>query len=173
MIIEPGVLLVAHPRLPGPVFDRSVVLITEHSASGTVGLVINKPSPYRLSEIMSAHGVSYSGSDRIYLGGPVQNRALSILHEEPRSGNVMQVKSWWVSSDHKMLVDLADGEISGCYRAVAGMSGWAPNQLAREIAQDQWLLLPATTERLFGKTHAAQYAQCLDDCAATAMDQYL
>ena len=39
-----GHLLVATPRLRDPNFDRTVVLVLEHSDEGAAGVVLNRPS---------------------------------------------------------------------------------------------------------------------------------
>ena len=39
-----GQLLIAMPDIGDPRFERSVILICEHSAEGTMGLILNKPS---------------------------------------------------------------------------------------------------------------------------------
>ena len=39
-----GKLLLAGPVLKDPNFDRTVVLITEHTDEGAMGLVLNRPS---------------------------------------------------------------------------------------------------------------------------------
>ena len=38
-----GQLLVADPSMSDPYFERTVILIVQHSPSGSVGIVINKP----------------------------------------------------------------------------------------------------------------------------------
>ena len=52
--IEPvkGDVLVAEPFLHGKYFGRSVVLITEGSEESTMGLVLNKPLTYDVSNIV-------------------------------------------------------------------------------------------------------------------------
>ena len=47
-----GNLLIASPSLLDPNFKRTVVLITEHTAEGAAGLVINRPSPSPVSELV-------------------------------------------------------------------------------------------------------------------------
>ena len=43
-------LLVATPALGDPNFDRTVVLMLEHTPEGAVGLVLNRPSDTDLDE---------------------------------------------------------------------------------------------------------------------------
>ena len=39
-----GQLLVAAPALSDPNFERTVVLVTEHTSDGAMGLVLNRPT---------------------------------------------------------------------------------------------------------------------------------
>ena len=45
-----GKLLLAAPVLKDPNFDRTVVLITEHTEDGAMGLVLNRPSEAPVAE---------------------------------------------------------------------------------------------------------------------------
>ncbi|NED79941.1 hypothetical protein G3I76_07500, partial [Streptomyces sp. SID11233] len=40
-----GRLLVATPALADPNFARAVVLVLDHDAEGTLGVVLNRPTP--------------------------------------------------------------------------------------------------------------------------------
>ena len=53
--VEPcrGCVLIAEPFLRDQFFGRSVIFVVEHSVeSGTMGLVLNKPLPVMLADIM-------------------------------------------------------------------------------------------------------------------------
>ena len=45
-----GALLVAAPSLLDPNFQRSVVLVTEHTDEGAMGLVLNRPTDTTVEE---------------------------------------------------------------------------------------------------------------------------
>jgi len=48
-----GKLLVAEPSIIGDVsFNRSVVLLADHNAEGSVGFILNKVLDYSLSELV-------------------------------------------------------------------------------------------------------------------------
>ena len=53
-----GQLLIVMPDIGDPRFERSVILICEHSAEGTMGLILNKPS----SDVSFHQGDSENGS---------------------------------------------------------------------------------------------------------------
>ena len=45
-----GALLVAAPSLLDPNFQRTVVLVTEHTDEGAMGLVLNRPTETTVAE---------------------------------------------------------------------------------------------------------------------------
>jgi len=47
-----GRLLVATPPLIDPNFDRTVVLMLEHTGEGALGLVLNRPSDTPLDDVL-------------------------------------------------------------------------------------------------------------------------
>ena len=63
-----GKLLIAEPSiLSGSSFNRSVVLLTEHNKSGSVGFIFNKPSIYTVSDLIP----DVESALKVYIGGPV------------------------------------------------------------------------------------------------------
>src|SRR3954468_14674504 len=60
-------LLVATPALGDPNFDRTVVLMLEHTPEGAVGLVLNRPSDTALDEA----GADWEGWDLLAATPPV------------------------------------------------------------------------------------------------------
>ena len=49
--MEPG-FLVASPQLRDPNFQRTVVLLLRHDEQGAIGVVVNRESPMRLSDVL-------------------------------------------------------------------------------------------------------------------------
>jgi putative transcriptional regulator len=74
-----GRLLVAHPGLKDPNFDRTVVLILEHGTSGAAGLVLNRPTETPASEIVEPLGPLASPPGMVHIGGPVGHSAAICL----------------------------------------------------------------------------------------------
>ncbi len=67
LLPQKGRILISEPFLMDNYFKRSIVLITEYSAEGTVGFVLNKPVNMKVNEIMS----DFPPIDAIVaLGGP-------------------------------------------------------------------------------------------------------
>lgn len=82
-----GCFLVASPYLGDGHFFRTVVFIVRHADEGAFGIVINRPSEQRFSELIAmsdptavqVDDAADSHRDRIHLGGPVQG-PLIVLH---------------------------------------------------------------------------------------------
>jgi len=76
-----GNLLIASPSLLDPNFWRTVVLITEHTDEGAAGLVINRPSPSPVSELVPQLELLVDDGEQVWVGGPVQPDAVLVLGE--------------------------------------------------------------------------------------------
>lgn len=63
-----GKLLVAEPFLCDQQFARSVVLLTEHARKGSMGLMLNKPLPVCLNELME--DIDCKEQIPVFRGGP-------------------------------------------------------------------------------------------------------
>lgn len=66
-----GRLLVAAPALADPNFDRAVVLLLDHDEEGSLGVVLNRPTPVGVADILlSWAGLAYEPGV-VFQGGPV------------------------------------------------------------------------------------------------------
>jgi putative transcriptional regulator len=71
--IKKGNLLFAEPSMIGDInFNRSVVLIANHTKTGSVGFILNKKLNYTSSELIPELKYDFS----IYNGGPVEKENL-------------------------------------------------------------------------------------------------
>ena len=71
-----GKLLISSPALFDPNFRRTVVLVTEHTDEGAAGLVLNRPSPAAVAEVVPQLEPLGPDGERVWLGGPVQPNAV-------------------------------------------------------------------------------------------------
>ena len=75
-VLSKGSLLVASPTLADPNFFRSVVFILAHDDDeGTLGVVLNRPSPIPVDEIVPGWGGLAVSPSVLFIGGPVQPSA--------------------------------------------------------------------------------------------------
>ena len=66
-----GKMLVAARGLPDPNFSETVILLVEHSADGSMGLVINRRSDVPLTRVFPNLKPAQGASSALYVGGPV------------------------------------------------------------------------------------------------------
>jgi putative transcriptional regulator len=66
-----GRLLVATPVLADPNFDRAVVLLLDHDAEGSLGVVLNRPTPVDVVDILEPWAALAGEPGVVFQGGPV------------------------------------------------------------------------------------------------------
>jgi putative transcriptional regulator len=136
-----GKLLVASPLLVDGNFHQTVVLIIEHDRdNGAIGLVLNRPSPVPIGEILEAWHAPASDPKVVFVGGPVQRDVAIGLGRTARSDAKAVVGLMG-------MVDLGESpeteEVLGDVRVFSGYSGWEAGQLEAEIDEGAWFVLPA------------------------------
>lgn len=138
-----GKFLIARPALTSTFFEKSVIFIYEDSDKGTVGLNLSLPSKLTLRSVDPQKSVDYSGEDPVlYIGGPVNDRAVMMIHTEDFSStNTLFTDSGLnISSDDLMVEKMFMGNWPKQFRLTAGAAVWAPKQLDYEIDQNMWLV---------------------------------
>lgn len=146
--VEPGALLVAAPRLLDPNFRRTVVFVIEHRESGTLGVVLNRPSEVAVVDVLPDWGRHTSRPQAVFVGGPVEQKTalcLAALRPGQQAGRISGVVG---VRGPVALVDLdADPDdlapLLRGLRVFAGYSGWDSGQLAGEIDRGDWLVVAA------------------------------
>ena len=142
-----GSLLLAHPKLRDPHFDRTVILLSLHNAEGAMGVVLNRPMEKTLGELGTelAHG---GLSDvPLYQGGPVNPEQLILVawETDTSAGNV----KLYFGIDPEKLIELRqEREIE--VRGFLGYSGWAAGQLENEMKRESWIVAPVSQELVGG-----------------------
>ena len=145
-----GQLLVATPLLGDPNFDRTVVLMLEHSEEGALGLVLNRPSDLPVSQILPDWAALTSEPGVVFSGGPVStDSALALVRTS--AGPVIGVRQL----PHEVgVVDLdtptelvADAVTE--LRVFAGYAGWGAGQLEGEIEQGAWFVVDTLPDDAF------------------------
>jgi putative transcriptional regulator len=156
-----GKLLVASPILTDPNFVRSVILMTEHSKTGAMGMVLNHPAGSLAREAMPILG-GIAGDDPVFIGGPVQPQAVVLLAEfaDPAAAAWLVVADVGLASADADLEDLGESVRRG--RFYAGYSGWGPGQLEAEIEADSWIVEAPMPAELFPDDPDALWSAVLE-----------
>ncbi len=149
--IRPGMLLVATPSLVDPNFADSVVLLLDADEDGALGVVLNRPSPILVADVLEDWRDVVSGPEVLFRGGPVgTDGALALaLVEDPAQAPVgFQTLFDRVGMiDLDTPVELVEGSLAAL-RIFAGYAGWGSDQLAAEIEEGSWYVVPALAEDL-------------------------
>jgi putative transcriptional regulator len=144
-----GKLLVATPSLADPNFDRAVVLLLDHDAEGSLGVVLNRPTPVGVGDVLLPWAPLAGVPQVVFQGGPVSLDSalgLAVVPGEARGGEDADPLGWRRVYGAIGLVDLeAPPELLaaelGSLRIFAGYSGWGPGQLEKELVEGAWYVI--------------------------------
>ena len=148
--VRPGSLLVAMPALTDPTFAGTVVYVLDHSDSGTLGVVLGRPSQVEIRDVLPGWCDLAVAPGVFHVGGPCETDTALCLATSPAAvaegdSPLRQV------ADGVYLVDLDSDpddlqeEVTGL-RVFAGYAGWSPGQLAGEIAEGAWACVPGRSD---------------------------
>lgn len=144
-----GKLLISEPFLADKNFERTVILLCEHNANGSFGLVLNQTTDLTLSDVIDD---SYS-EQPLFSGGPVDKNTLHFLHrlgnDVPHTVFVSEGVQWAGEFQHiKTLLNFGKQQAENI-KLFIGYSGWGAGQLEQEIAQNSWYVSDADAELIF------------------------
>ncbi len=148
--LKKGQLLIADPSILDDIsFGRSVVLLTEYSKNSAVGFVINKPSIYKVNDLIPEINCDFT----VYQGGPVEQDNLYFIHQIPQyipESHELSNGLYWGGNFEKLESLLNNQQInSDEIRFFLGYSGWGANQLEDEIALKSWHIANNNYSNLF------------------------
>lgn len=171
-----GKLLVAHPDLNEGIFSRSVIFVYQDDGNGTIGIVLNKPTRFTVAGLLAERGLEYLSNEHIYKGGPSNERAIVMLHEDQwYSSNTIQCGlGLALTSDTMMMEKMAVGNAPLEWRMFAGVSTWGSGQLVSEIKRrNGWLVCDADSSIVFDKDGERQWNSAVKLCGAQMIDFYI
>ncbi len=136
-----GKLLIAEPTiLNDDSFNRSIILLTEHSSKSAVGFILNRPLSYTLNDIFSEISCDFT----IYQGGPVEQDNLYFIHRVPEllPGSIEVTNGmYWGGNFEALKSLLINNELNtDDIRFFLGYSGWDALQLHEEIDGNSWFV---------------------------------
>jgi putative transcriptional regulator len=157
-------LLLSMPQLVDPNFNRTVVLLCQHSDRGAFGLVVNRPlitsGPVVVevrAETGAAEPLTVQSSEaelQVWVGGPVEPHRSWILvgHDDEdavEEARVQIADGLYLSTSPDLLQRLLGPEPPSRTRFIVGYSGWGPGQLDAEIQESAWLISDIDRELIF------------------------
>ena len=144
-----GHLLIASPALVDPNFRRAVVLVTEHTDEGAMGLVLNRPTEAAVVDAVPPLEDLVEPGGCVHVGGPVQPNAVVVLAE---FGDVEESAALVIGDVGFVRADVEPGalpESTRRARVFAGYAGWGEGQLEAELLDEDWILEPALADDAF------------------------
>lgn len=155
--LAPG-FLVASPALRDPSFLRTVVVLVEHGAEGSLGFVVNRPAPVsfaQVSELLGLEPVAGAEQTPVFVGGPVAPQSGWILFD-PRGVDpavleeaVSLSEHLAVSASRQLLAAIARGEGPERRLLALGYAGWGAGQLDGEFSRGVWVPVDLDDEIVF------------------------
>ena len=149
---RPGMLLVASPALLDPNFSDTVVLLLDVDDDGALGVVLNRPTPVAVGEVLEAWRDVVAEPEVLFQGGPVSTEG-ALAVGWLRDADDVPVGFRGVVDDLGVVdldtpVELVEGSLSGL-RIFAGYAGWGAAQLQGEIEEGSWYVVPGSPTDVF------------------------
>lgn len=160
---EQGKVLLSLPFLNDAYFNKTAILLTEHSIEGSMGFVLNKPHALRLHELVD--GVT-NENYIVCLGGPVARDTLFYIHSlgdfVPNSVEIMDGLYWGGEfASIKNLINDSNVPLHS-FRFFLGYSGWTPGQLVGEIKSNTWLVSKLSATEIMHNTSGSLWNYALE-----------
>ncbi len=151
--------LIAIPSLKDPNFERTVILICDHTKDGAFGLVVNRILLNSFVPLLGGLDIKECAIDLpVFYGGPVKPEQGYILYLPSRCESI-PTGSYYPSikindnlaltTAKEILIDIAAGKGPKQFLFTLGFAGWAPGQLEYELMTDSWLIAPVNNKIIF------------------------
>ncbi len=146
-----GTFLIASPDIDSGIYFRSIVLICEHSAAGSFGIMINKPLDMEIPE--DVLNLKEIGNPRVQLrtGGPLQPNQMMLLHSSDKlpDQTLTIAEGIYLGGDIQFLQEAMADTNGPAIRLCFGYCAWGPGNLEREFLSNLWFLQPASSKHVF------------------------
>ena len=134
-----------------PNFMHTVILVCEHAAEGTFGLVLNRPMPVLVADLDATMPLLRGRRDPVWAGGPVSTSELHVVHRVDGEipGAMTIADGVRFGGDPAVLHSALSAAPDAQVRFIVGYAGWGAGQLDAEMAEGSWIVVPATAKRVF------------------------
>lgn len=159
-----GQFLVATPVIESGCFQKAVIYIFNHSAEGSMGLIVNQPlelvNTTALLEGMDLPKEANLRDIPLYFGGPVERARGFIIHSTDyfREFSLVRNGELAITASSAILADIAAGRGPKRAALVVGYAGWDAGQLEAEIEGNGWITVPATEKLMFDTENDLKWA---------------
>ena len=158
-----GKILISEPFLRDATFGRSVILLIDHTDEGTMGLIINKPLPIFVNDIIKEF--KYIDDIPLYKCGPVATDNLFYLHTLAYiSGAIPVSKGLYLNGDFDEIKKyiLQGNKVDQHIRFFLGYCGWEGEQLNDELKENTWLVSKEDKDYLMNSDTKDMWKEALE-----------
>jgi putative transcriptional regulator len=162
--LSSGKFLVAGQNIGDPRFYRTVILLVKHDRRGSVGIIINRPTPAKISDALPEAGGLRGGNDPVFYGGPVGIDQVQMLFQS--GADIDEARRvfddvFFSSSGRTIRRMIIGGGRDERFRVYAGYAGWNSGQLEHEITRGDWLILRADADTVFHADPSAIWTEMI------------
>lgn len=151
----PGILMVAHPMIQGPL-KRAVILLLEHNTTGSYGVVINRPLNHTLASAVKnlpLHILDGFGKSTVSFGGMI--RRLQYLHDCPQvAGLAVPLCRGPFYAGGKISVATRlvkeNPALAANFHFFVGCCTWDAEDLSEEMKTGYWLPVHTEADEIVG-----------------------
>ena len=163
--------LVASKTMKDPRFKNTVIVMLDNDEKGAWGLVVNKPlASVPLSSLIHKSRNTtvkekklFNVKIPIYWGGPVNENKILILHsQEYKNETTKNFKNLSISSDYKILFEIADKKGPEKSLVILGISSWGTGQLEGEMEMEGWVLSEINIDLIFEMDNAKKWLNAIN-----------
>lgn len=147
-----GKFLVAKRGMKDRRFAQTVILLLEYGNQGAGGLIINRPTPIPVSDVIRDIKPGRLASGKVYIGGPVEPNTIVMLiraSNQPEGALHVFGNVYMTSRQETFDNAASNDELAENCRLYAGYAGWAPLQLDKEIFHGDWFVTDGDVKTLF------------------------
>ena len=163
-------LLIATEKIRDSRFEKTVILMLEHDKKGAIGIVINKPlGTISLGSLISKvddQSINkkelYDVKIPIFWGGPLDTDKILVLHSNDyKDKTTKSYKNVSISSDYKVLVEIAEKKGPKKSLIILGVSAWNVGQLEGEIERETWTLSDINMDLIFETDNTKKWLEAI------------
>ncbi|GAA0559398.1 YqgE/AlgH family protein [Rhizomicrobium electricum] len=168
-----GKLLIAMPGMPDPRFEKSVIFMCAHSASGAMGLIINKPiEGLSFNDLMSKFNIEVTGlvpEPPILFGGPVNMGRGFVLHSSDYGtpdATLTITSEISLTATTDILEAISKGRGPAKSILALGYAGWGDGQIESEILANGWIHCDPDPKLIFDTDYDAKWETAIGKLGA-------
>lgn len=147
--LSKGSFLIASPEIESGIFYRSVVVLCEHSAAGSLGLIINKDIDFELGENILEIEDLANPNVELRAGGPTQMNQMLVLHNQNTEQAKTILKDVSLGGNLEFLQDALLDPEGPDLRLLFGYATWGTGQLEKEFLNGHWFICKGSAKHIF------------------------